>query len=75
MNEFTDLEHIDLEELSTEVLESFCDRYMLDATRIVNTGIFLPGDMDMCRTAIAIVLGMYLKKLAEENYIKDKVIH
>ena len=75
MDDFTDFQNLDLESMSTEVLENFCDRYMEDALRVVNTGLIFSPDRDMCRLALAIVVGLYFKKLSEGVYSEERVHH
>jgi len=76
MDEFTDFNNINLQELSAEVLENFCDRYLTDASRVVNTGVILYDDEAMCKVALAIVIGLYFKNLNEGLYNReDRSIH
>lgn len=75
MEEFTDITNINLQELSAEVIESFGERYLHDANRVISTGLVYSGDEDMCRTALAIVIGLYFKNLTEGIYSSDRSVH
>lgn len=75
MDEFTDYENIDLSELSSTVVDSFCERYLEDAMRVMQTGIVFPSDMDMLRMSTGIVVGLYFKRLSEQTESGEKVTH
>ena len=75
MDEFTDFENIDLEELSGIVIDNFCERYMEEAMRVIHTGVILPSDMEMLRLSTGLVVGMYLKRLAEETNTGKRTTH
>ena len=74
MDEFTNLKNMDLDILSNEVLQSFGERYMEDATRVLLTGCLLPRDNVMVQLALAITLGMYSKKLVEGNFKNERTV-
>ena len=67
MEEFTDMD-IDLNSISNEVIQSFGERFSMDATRLLNTQIILPGDGHMINLALAIALGLYMKNLVDGEY-------
>jgi len=75
MEEFTDLENINLQEMSNIVLDSFCERYLEDAQRIINTGIYLPRDGEMIKLSLAIVMGLYYKRISDGVKTGDRVAH
>lgn len=76
MEEFTNFEELDLEKMSGEALDSFCDRYIEDAMRVINTGIYFKKlDDDMIRLALAIIVGLYFKRLTDTNQVQDRVIN
>jgi hypothetical protein len=75
MEEFTDFENLDLEKMSKEALESFCDRYIIQAMHTIQTGMIFPSDIEMCRLALAIVMGMYFKSLKEDIESDNRRIH
>lgn len=75
MDEFTDYENLDLQSLSETVLDSFCDRYLQEAMRVVNTGIIFSSDEEMIRLSLGIVVGMYFKRLADGIESGEKVTH
>ena len=72
MDEFTDLSFDNLDELADTVLKSFGDRYASEATRVLNTGLMLPGDGHMVQLALAITMGMYMKKIAENAFEEER---
>lgn len=75
MDEFTDYQNLDLEQMSGAVLDSFCERYLEEAIRVINTGIVLPSDVDMLRMSASIVVGLYFKRISEGIESGDKVAH
>jgi hypothetical protein len=75
MDEFTDYENIDTELMATEVLNGFCDRYINDALRVINTGHILIKDADMCKLALAVIIALYFKNLSEDIKTDDRMIH
>ena len=75
MDEFTDYENIDLQKMSGEALDSFCERYLEEAIRVINTGIILPSDIEMLRLSASIVVGLYFKRLSEEVESGERVTH
>ena len=75
MDEFTDINGMSLNELSDTVLKSFGERYAEDVARVLNTGIMLPHDSHMVQLALAITMGMYMKKLVDNDFNEEVVIH
>lgn len=75
MEEFTDYQNIDLEELSSTVVDSFCERYLEEAMRVMQTGIVFSTDYDMLRMSTSIVIGLYFKRLSEQTQSGEKVTH
>lgn len=75
MDEFTDIGEIALEDLATAALTNFGERYSADATRVLNTGILLPGDGNMIQLALAITMGMYMRSLVENKFSGEVQIH
>ena len=75
MEEFTDYQNIDLEELSSTVVDSFCERYLEEAMRVMQTGIVFSTDYDMLRMSTGIVVGLYFKRLSEQTQSGEKVTH
>lgn len=75
MDEFTDYENLDLQNLSDTVLDSFCERYLAEAMRVVSTGIIFSSDEEMIRLSMGIVVGMYFKRLADGIEAGEKVTH
>ena len=75
MEEFTDYQNIDMEELSSTVVDSFCERYLEEAMRVMQTGIVFSTDYDMLRMSTGIVVGLYFKRLSEQTESGEKVTH
>ena len=75
MEEFTDINGMSLDDLSDTVLKNFGDRFAADATRLLNTGVMLPNDSHMIQLALAITMGLYMKKLMENDFNEKDVIH
>jgi hypothetical protein len=75
MEEFTNIEEMNLNSLSNEVLQGFGERYAMDASRVLNTGILLPGDDQMIQLALAITLGLYMKKIADDEFDEKRIIN
>jgi hypothetical protein len=75
MEEFTNISFDNLEELADTVLKGFGDRYASEVTRVLNTGIILPSDAHMIQLALAITMGIYIKKIVENNFDEEVVIH
>jgi hypothetical protein len=75
MEEFTDFEKLDLQEVVGEALDGFCDRYLGDALRVMNTSIVFPSDHEMIKLSLSIVVGLYYKRIAEGIESGEKVAH
>lgn len=75
MEEFTDIDSMSLNDLSDTVLKNFGDRYAGEATRLLNTGIMLPEDSHMIQLALAITMGMYMKKLVDNEFDEKDTVH
>ena len=75
MEEFTDIEEMSLDKLSNEVLQSFGERYAMDVNRILITGVILPDDHQMIQLALSITLGLYMKRIAEGDFLEERTIN
>lgn len=75
MEEFTEINGMSLNELSNTVLKSFGERYSDDVARVLNTGVLLPNDYHMIQLALAITMGMYMKKLVDKEFDDEVVLH
>ena len=75
MEEFTDFENLDLQEVVGEALDGFCDRYLVDALRVMKSGNIFPRDHEMIKLSLSIVVGLYYKRIAEGIESGEKVAH
>lgn len=75
MEEFSDINGLTLNDLSSVVLKNFGDRYSGEATRVMNTGIILPSDGNMIQIALAITMGLYIKKLVNKEFDEEETVH
>lgn len=75
MHEFTDFNKLDLEDMATEVITAFGERYLAEAMRVVSTGILLPEDAHMVQMSLHALVGLYLKQVRTGETIENKVIH
>ena len=75
MEEFSNINGLNLNDLSNVVLKNFGDRYAGEATRVMNTGIILPSDSNMIQIALAITMGLYIKKLVDKEFDEEETVH
>jgi hypothetical protein len=75
MNDFSNVDMMNLHDLGDSVLKSFGDRYANEATRLLHTGVILPTDSDMIQLALAITIGLYMRKLIDNDFDEKEVIH
>ena len=75
MEEITDFQRLELEKVANETLEGFCDRYLEDAARVVNSGVIFSEDYEMIRLSLSIIIGLYYKRIAEGIETGEKVAH
>jgi hypothetical protein len=73
MEEFTDFESLDIQDISHEVINNFGQRYLMDAARVLDTQIVLPGDGHMIQLALAIASGLYMKQIVEDGFLEEKM--
>ena len=69
------MEELNLDGMENEALETFGERYMAEAMRIVTTKIILPQDTDMIQYTMALCMGIYMQKLRNGEIERDKVVH
>ena len=62
-------------EMENELLESFGDKYIVDALRIVTTKITTPLDNEMMYEAMCIIVAMYMNKVNTGCINKDRILH
>ena len=58
-----------------EALRSFIDEHMADALRIVATKLMFESDKEMLYQAVCLVVGIYFKKLANDEYDDIPKLH
>ena len=75
MEEFTNIDGMSIDELSSTVLKSFGERYADEVARVLNTGIILSHDAHMIQLALAITMGMYMKKVVEHEFEDEDTVH
>lgn len=64
-----------VDEFENVLFESFGDKFINDAYRLVSTNTIVPGDEEMIYEAMCIIVSMYMQKLKEGSINKDKVFH
>lgn len=67
-----DIDDLDME---NELLESFGDKYIGNALRIVTTKTITPLDNEMVYEAMCIIVAMYMNKVNTGSINKDRVLH
>ena len=75
MEEFTNIDGMSIDELSDTVLKSFGERYAEDVARVLNTGVILSYDSHMIQLALAITMGIYMKKIVDNDFDEEVVLH
>lgn len=75
MEEFTNLERLDINNMSDEAIKSFGERYLAEATRVLSTDYIVASDKEMIRLALAISVGLYMKALIENKFDDEVNIH
>jgi len=72
--ELEDLEIVS-PELENHMLETFGDRFIGDAMRIVQTKQFTVLDGPMVHEAMCLVVAMYIRKIKTGEINTDRVLH
>lgn len=75
MEDFTNLEKLDMDSMSDEAIKSFGERYMAEASRVLSTGLIVASDKEMINLALAISIGLYMKGLTENKFNDEVKIH
>ena len=71
------LDDVDLfsPETENQILENFGDQFLVDALRIVQSGVFSPLDKEIAYEAMCIIVAMYIRKVKAGEINNDKVLH
>lgn len=75
MDDFTDFGKLDIEELASDVITAFGERYLTEAMRVVATGVVLPDDAHMIHMSLYTLIGLYMKQVKSGETTQNKVIH
>ena len=72
-----ELDDVDVEILSndTELLETFAEKYLADAIRIIMTKAYTPLDSDLLYEAVCILTAIYMRKVKDGEIEQNKTLH
>lgn len=70
-----ELQHIDSPEVENQLLESFGERFLEDAIRIIGTRTYTALDEPLVHEAMCIIVAMYIRKVKLGEINQDKVLH
>lgn len=69
------LEDVVSRDAENVLLQSFGDKYIIDAFRVVSTRNLTPMDNEMAYEALCIMVAMYMQKVQDGTINQDKVLH